>query len=101
MEFLSKKSCIIIVKFAKNIIMTANNEKRIIPNLNYPIAFLSILIFIIYFLSLFDIQKGNSLVVSSLIWSVLSSGFIGANATVIHCRKIEDNTIIPAGATFR
>lgn len=79
MEFLSKKSCIIIVKFAKNIIMTANNEKRIIPNLNYPIAFLSILILIIYFLSLFDIQKGNNLVVSSLIWSVLSSGFIGAN----------------------
>lgn len=28
-------------------------------------------------------------------------GFIGANATVIQCRKIEDNTIIPAGVTFR
>ena len=59
--------------------MTANNENRIIPNLNYPIGFFSILIFIIFFLSLFDVQKGDSLVVLSIIWSVLSSGFIGAN----------------------
>ncbi|WP_297962927.1 acetyltransferase [uncultured Anaerovibrio sp.] len=27
--------------------------------------------------------------------------FIGANATVIQCRKVEPNTVIPAGATIR
>ena len=27
--------------------------------------------------------------------------FVGANATVIQCRKVEPNTVIPAGATIR
>ena len=29
------------------------------------------------------------------------AAFIGANATVIQCRQIESNTIVPAGATIR
>lgn len=58
--------------------MTANNDKRIITRLNYPIGFLSILIFVVFLLSLFNLQKGNSIVVISLIWSVLSGGFVGA-----------------------
>lgn len=58
--------------------MTVNNDKRIISKLNFPIGFFSILIFVVYILSLFNVQKGDSVVVISLIWSVLVGGFIGA-----------------------
>ncbi|MBO5261311.1 MAG: NeuD/PglB/VioB family sugar acetyltransferase [Coprococcus sp.] len=33
--------------------------------------------------------------------SVGTAAFVGANATVIQCRKVEDYEIIPAGATIR